>query len=469
MLKKICFIFAVCIFPGCSPDSTSLVTTPTNPYAVFFPMIEDVREKVQTVRQLRFIKPVKVGFLTRKEYGNEFTDRQRFYEAYTVLLKQLCLIPDSLKNISPYMKDYYTGFPAAYYLSGTDSITFVDPADYDTILLKELIAHEFTHALQDQHFNIDFDVSIPYRSTSNFNSDYYMARRCLFEGDAFFSEISYLKSIDQFFTNIQTYFLNKRNFYFDSLSLYAAPQFLRIKGLFPYKAGALFVAKAQLTYGWKTVDSLYHANRVLSTAEILTGEAFEPVTFDASTLIKTWYANCINVKLADDDNYGPVWLMEVLRKYIDRTSCSEAFGWRGDRFIYMLNDDNVWGKFVWALKFKSDENAISIFKSIDQLLASRVLGGEASRRVEVNADSLIQFTTGSVNTSLIRCGSYLFWVENVDNPTTVALSMVSNVLAKRTGNGEGSLRLALNPDLTRLKKQLIDNSVEDCIRYDAFH
>jgi hypothetical protein len=197
---------------------------------------------------------------------------------------------------------------------------------------------------------------------------------------------------------------------------------------------------------------------------VLTGEAFEPVTFDVSSLIKEWYAGSMKVKFADDDNYGPVWLMEVLRNFATRTHCSEAFGWRGDRFVYILNDGNAWGKFVWAMKYKSDENALTIFKMIDQLLTSRVLEGYSSNRVEVNTDSLIHFTTGPVNTSLIRNGSYLFWLENVNNPTTVALSMVSNMLVKRIENSERELRVTIDPELIRLKKLIIDDAVRHYVR-----
>jgi hypothetical protein len=374
------------------------------------------------------------------------------------MLKQLCLIPDSVPDIGSYIRDFNAGFYVAYYSWGTDSITLIEPADHDTVVLKEIVAHEFTHALQDQHFNLDFDASIPYQSTSNFNSDYYTARRCLAEGDAFTSELSYLRIIGKFSLNIQVYCKNKLDGYFDSLSFNSFPQFLSINSKFPYKAGPAYVAKILRNEGWKSVDSLYHAKRALSTAEILTGESFEPSTFDVSSLIKNWYSNCINVKFADDDNFGPVWLMAILNRYITRTECTKAFGWRGDRFVYMLNDSNSWGKFLWALNFKESADAVTMHKLFDALLTSRVLAGNISVRTEINKDSLIEYTSGTVKTSLIRNGCNVFWVENIDDPTSVVSSIVSNKLAKK---GNTVLRINPDPELIYLKKQIINTTIQE--------
>jgi hypothetical protein len=453
MVNRVLFVLGICIVAGCTPDSAP-TDIPVNPHARYLSMIEDVREKVQSVRQLHFLKPISVGIITRDEYAGNMINYPRYYEAYTVMLKQLCLIPDTMRDVGSYVRAFNAGFPAAYYSWGTDSITLINPADYDTIVLKEIIAHEFSHALQDQHFNIDFDASIPYRSTSNFNSDYYTVGRCLAEGDAVTSELNYLKSIGLFSLNIQVYCKNKFDSYFDSLSLNNFPQFLKIKSMFPYKAGAAYVAKIQRNEGWKSIDSLYHAKRALSTAEIVTGESFEPSEFDVSPLVKDWYSNSINVKFADDDNYGPVWLMAILNKYITRTDCSKAFGWRGDRFVYMLNDDSQWGKFVWALNFKEGSDAVHMFQLFDTLITSRVLGGNITVRKEISTDSLIQFNSGSIKTCLIRNDRNLFWIENIEDPVTVASSIMPNILVKRGNTG---LRIIPEPELIYLKKQIINN------------
>lgn len=190
----------------------------------------------------------------------------------------------------------------------------------------------------------------------------------------------------------------------------------------------------------------------------MTGESFEPAEFDVSSLIKDWNSKCINVKFADDDNYGPVWLMAILNRYITRADCLKAFGWRGDRFVYMLNDDNQWGKFFWGLRFKESGNAITVYTLFDSLLTSRVLAGNLSVRTEISKDSLIEYKSGSVKTSLIRNGCNLFWIENIDDPAAVVSSLLPDILAKK---GTTGLRITQEPELVNLKKQILNKAIQE--------
>jgi hypothetical protein len=58
-----------------------------------------------------------------------------------------------------------------------------------------------------------------------------------------------------------------------------------------------------------------------------------------------------------------------------------------------------------------------------------------------------------VTTSLIRSGTSLFWIENVDNQQTVVATIVNAGLAKKSVAGEG---LEVSDEAVHVKKALLD-------------
>jgi hypothetical protein len=419
--------------------------------------IESARTAVPGIRKLDFKVPVNVAFLNRDKLAEEFVSNHRYYKNMTVMMKQLGFLPDTLKDLEPYIQEQYSGFPAAYYITGTDSLVVIDPYEYSPELFKSIAIHEFTHALQDQNFNLSQDVFYPDEPYSHFCTDFYIARRCVAEGDATVAQLVYLDSLKLLRSSIQVTLADSKRQYFENTDSVELPEYLNLVSYFPYDVGSDFVSSIYSKTGWSGVNSLYYANRPISTAEIITKEQIEPVSFDYNALIKDWYENVTSVQFAEDDNYGPVMLLALLNKFTDASHASTAFGWRGDRLLYVLADNSQWGKFLWSLKFNNIENAKYCFQRLDFVISTRNLNGAVPQKTLVAQDSLITFTTGSNNSVLMRNGETVFWMENVDRANQVVSGVIAASLAKRKANE--LRRIEDDPEGIKVKKRIIDRSI----------
>jgi hypothetical protein len=455
-MKKILFFIASALLLRCTSDDN-----PTKPsfgnLETYKRYVESARTAVPGIRKLDFKVPVKVAFLTRDKLSEEFVSNHRYYKNMTIMMKQLGFLPDTLKNLEPYIQEQYSGFPAAYYITGTDSLVVIDPYEYSPEYFKSIVIHEFTHALTDQNFNLNQDVLYPDKPYSHFCTDFYIARRCVAEGDATVAQLVYLDSLKVLPSSIASVLAESKTKYFDSLRTNELPAYLTIVSYFPYEVGSDYVSNIWTKALWGGVNSLYYANRPLSTAEIITKEQIEPVSFDYNALIKDWYENVSSIQFAEDDNYGPVMLLALLSQFTDASHASTAFGWRGDRLLYVLADNSQWGKFIWSLKFNSVENAKYCFQGLDFIVTGRKLDGVTPQRSQIAADSLITYTTGPVTSKLLRSGTTLFWMENVDTANQVVSGVIASSLAKRK---ESELkRIEDDPAFVNVKKRIIDRSI----------
>src|SRR3954447_11310237 len=110
-------------------------------------------------------------------------------------------------------------------------------------LAETVIAHELTHALEDQHFH-DFELaSRPFADSTN-------ARRALLEGSATLSELRYAQRYLHQRGDLEA-LLAKRARDFADPSVSPA---LRAVAAFPYVAGGRFVASLHAQGGWKLVN-----------------------------------------------------------------------------------------------------------------------------------------------------------------------------------------------------------------------
>jgi hypothetical protein len=455
MLKRILLGISA-ILMSCDSDNNP-VDLPPN-FDVYRDYVESVRQTIPAVRELDFTVPVKTSFMTRDKLKDEFVMYHRHYTSMTAMMKQLGFLPDSVRSIEPYILENYSGFPAAYYITGTDSLVVIDPQEYSSSDLLGFVAHEFTHALQDQNFNLSQDDLFSDASYSHFCTDFYIARRSVAEGDAMVAEVRYLIHEGLWSGSVVDLFKEWKNDYFGSLKTQEIPVYLNLVSNFPYTAGAHYVVTIWNAKSWNGVNQLYYANRPQSTAEIITGEKVEPYQFDYNSLIQNWYNNSSSVQIADDDNYGPVMLLALLKDYTDAEHAETALGWRGDRLLYVLADNAQWGKFVWSLRFNDISSAKYCMQGIDAVLTGRTLGGIYSQRSQVVADSLITYTTGSVKTTLLRKEETVFWVENVIDPDAVVSGIVSTPLAKRSAGS--IIRINSDPEIVTLKKLIIDREFE---------
>lgn len=400
-----------------------------------------VKPKVEEYRGLSFLREVHLALMSRSQYAaSRYSGSSQTTDLYSVELKQLGFIPDTMENLGGTVDSYNENFAAAFYVPGTDSIYIINPDNYESVEFEFYLAHELTHALQEQHFNPFTPYIYPTLSQSASNSDFYLSQLNVIEGDASLS--GYLYLINEY-TDIsenelaETFFSECEDFY-KNISTVEVPRYLDITRKSPYILGQYFVAVNKLAQGWKAVNKCYHSVRVSSTAEIITGRSRPMVLFDFSKLYPVLLEDTRKLKFADDDTHGPIMLMALISQYTDAEHCKNAFGWCGDRIFYVCKDDQKYGSFVWALGFLTEEDAAYMMDAFDKLLSNRRFSNTSPERISSSANS-ITFTLPEITTTVLRQGTTILWIENLPNPMQVAELILPEVLAKsRTGKTDYS-------------------------------
>ena len=276
--------------------------------------IQSISSVVSSLRGLNFIRPVHAGLITRAQYaqntaqdinsGLTSIEQNALSKEYA----QMGCLAETDTPIGQILTDYYSGFPAAYYVQGTDSLYIVTDSYNSDTILNLYISHELTHALQDQNLGLDFTIFPGY---SYFNSDVYLGQKSLIEGDAQFTAFTYIYNT-YFFASPRDPYANadtlSKIYRFDFLtgtdSMFS-PVFLDVKGQLPYELGTNYVASLYSASKWNAVNSHYSISAVpRSSAEINQGSAFTPFYFDFHSIQNLLVMQSGGIVYVDDDNGG---------------------------------------------------------------------------------------------------------------------------------------------------------------------
>src|SRR5438105_10895067 len=229
---------------------------------------DEVLKETSELRQLSIIKPVPSSTQSREEIQraiiknlNEETSAADLH-ASEVILKKLGLAPADF-NYRELMVRLLTEQVAGYYEPKTQQFHLADWIDADG--QRPVMAHELTHALQDQHFNLRRFEKWP-------KGDSYaeLAAHALIEGDATLAmalyvannplrALAFLKSLGA--TGLPSEELDK------------APRALRETLLFPYQDGEKWVSVLYKQGGWERVSKAF-IELPQSTEQILHPEKY---------------------------------------------------------------------------------------------------------------------------------------------------------------------------------------------------
>src|SRR5207248_2208351 len=229
---------------------------------------QEVLKETSEIRELSILQPVPSGTLSRgeiesmvvKNLDEETTPAQA--HATEVTLKKLGLVPSDFQ-LRPFMIRLLAEQVAGFYDPKTQEFHVADWIDLDG--QKPVMAHELTHALQDQHFNLQRFDHWP-----KGDSDAELAAHALLEGDATLAmalyvannplrALAFLKSLGS--TGLPSEELDK------------APRALRETLLFPYQDGEQWVSLLYKQGGWDRVSKAF-TELPRSTEQILHPEKY---------------------------------------------------------------------------------------------------------------------------------------------------------------------------------------------------
>lgn len=303
----------------------------------------EILKQVSEMRQLKILTPVKSGVKSRseieqvvvKEFGE--SSKPEEIEAANKAMIAFGLAPKGFRY-REFMIRLLTEQVAGFYQPKTKEFFIADWNDLDQ--QKPVMAHELTHALQDQHFNLGRFEKWPHG-----DSDREMAIHALIEGDATALMFNYmLKPSGMDITRLPmsiSALSNLANAQADKKTgevLFSAPAAIRESLIFPYAQGADFAVAILKKQGW---DGLAQAYKDLpqSTEQVLHSDKY----FAREMPVKVQLADLTSLlgagwKRIETDINGEFGYSLILSEYIPKPQARTASeGWGGDQYALYEN------------------------------------------------------------------------------------------------------------------------------------
>ncbi len=246
--------------------------------------------------------------------------------------------------------------------TSTNILGFYDPATGDLaiitnnrdldILNEYAYAHELMHALQDQHFSLDWFAENEIR----LGSDRQLARRALAEGEAELLQELYLDLgyIDEQGKNELLNALARLPRMGQSASLVDIPEVLVRSADFPYVEGKEFARALYNQSGWSGLDGAWAAppestEHILHPERYLAGDqpiAVEPLPVE-DMLGDVW-------RRVRVDTLGELYLRLMLGRRLNADAVeTAAAGWGGDTYQVFQHQESGGLILLWRLAWDS--------------------------------------------------------------------------------------------------------------------
>jgi hypothetical protein len=310
------------------------------------PIREPLKKTLRSKQEIR-------EYLIREEKEDK---DEALRDADTKTLEAFGLIPKDFP-LDSFMLDVLTDQIAGLYDPKGKEFYIADWIPLDE--QKSVMAHELTHALEDQSFHID-----PWIKSARPNDDAELARESVSEGTAMAAMVDYtLQDQKMGVRDLPDVTLLIRSGAVSEMSkdpnLSKAPPYIRDDLLFPYLAGTTFSQQFLKAHtGWGDLKILF-ANPPVSTQQImhpdlyLAGVKPEKVTLPAwkDTVPADW-------RLLEENVLGEFNLAEVLKQYLgeDRADALAA-AWRGDRYASFENSKTRETPLLVLIALASAEDA----------------------------------------------------------------------------------------------------------------
>ena len=379
--------------------------------------VAEAQKAVEKVRGVAFRAPVASALLPEKELGPVLEaklteDLPAPFEAYAASLAAVGLVdpvPDLLKRIGnlytrqvvgfydPAQKKFYV-VPERAVSAAPDESAGGLGAETGGLVEEALLAHELTHALQDQRLDLDRRIAVLKE-----NSDALLALESMLEGEATVvmaevlleripAESRALLGRDVLGEMVSNLALAS-NAAVDGAD--GVPDFFVRELLFPYTAGTAWIRKKRGT-GWSGIEEAYH-HPPETTAEILHpdrrgGRVLLPAADRPSKA-----AIPAGGKPLYSDSLGEWALGQLLERAGAGAEGSElAATWRDDRILFF---DRPSGPspgvgFSWRIRCASAGEATRLAAALGPLYAARPAASRPSVRAR---GSVVAVDLGAVS------------------------------------------------------------------------
>jgi hypothetical protein len=316
--------------------------------AAFAATTAEILKETSQIRELPILHPVKSGAQSRDEIEamviRNFDKQSTPAESHATeqTLKKLGLVPADFQY-REFLISLLTEQVAGYFDPKQQEFFLADWIDLEG--QKPVMAHELTHALQDQHFNLRRFEKWP-----KGDSDAELAAHALIEGDATLAMKLYMAR------NPLVAFAFIRSFGSGAMAskqFEKAPRSLRESLIFPYEEGMEWATVVYKRDGWKGVSHAF-ADLPQSSEQILHPEKYFAHEAPVKIILPELRGQLGSQwKRIDSDVNGEWSYFLILDQFLNAEADSKraAAGWGGDRYaVYessasgevLIAQDSVW-------------------------------------------------------------------------------------------------------------------------------
>jgi hypothetical protein len=322
-------------------------------------LINKIEQEASNMRGLKPLKDVPVQFISgdqlranlTQDMKANYSEKQSKQDVSALWLMRL--INDPTLDLYQFEIDLQSEQVLGYYDQHKGDLFVRNDAQQLSPLAQQTLAHEYTHALQDQHYNLQ--KLLPSKSTDD---DRDLGVRSVVEGDATISGLIWAQ------TNLspQDYqkMLDASNSA-PSSTADNAPKYIRDSLYFPYDQGVQFVIALGILKGYGPIDKALQDPPV-SSEQIMHPEKYTSTPRDLPKPVALTPLT---------DTLGTGWTMPTngtlgefdLQEMLAQTSIGKAqadtaaAGWGGGVYNYYENSDKHLAVFntVWDTKKDADE------------------------------------------------------------------------------------------------------------------
>ncbi len=357
--------------------------------------VQAVMAAVQRIRALRFKHPVPVSFLTSQqavarilaESKAEGLSQKSKVDSQVAAMLGLIPLGADIEQIGAKMLLHELG---GFYDFRRKDLVVIEaapaPGKPHAAVTRDkraealmVLAHELTHALQDQNFDIGATLE-----QARGQDDRTMAMRAVIEGDATMSGFAFLSAgMNDQVANVVVDHVPEmyKAFAADTSGI---PPGISKEFIFQYFEGVKFVAEAYHRHAWDGVDALYRRPPATSQQILQPGLYFDR-HFPPPILHLDGYSNVLkDWRNADEGAFGEIGLELIIEcGAAQPESLAQAIArdWNGDYAVALQRGDRL--ALIWVVAFGAESTAAS-FASIYKDALDRIHGPRTPHRIAVH-------------------------------------------------------------------------------------
>ncbi len=358
--------------------------------AEFAAAADEVLQQMSEITGLKLRSPLKKSLRSREQIRayvvNEMNEDKDVAERYAGQrsAEAFGLLPKGF-NLDAFMVDLLTEQIAGLYDPKAHEFYVADwiPAADQ----KMVMAHELTHALQDQHFQID-----DWAKAARPNDDAELARESVLEGSAMAAMVDYLlqgtgRSLQDLPDIDPSMLIGDME---STPMLKKAPPFLKDALIFPYLDGLNFSAAVLRPKGWSALADIF-ANPPVSTQQILhpalylAGKAPPKVTVPSMDKdVGTDWSKL------EENLMGEFGWKEVLKQFLGEGRATPVSSkWNGDRYLVYEQKKTKRLLLIARLDLATEGDAAKFFAAYSEALKKKYekRTGEDEQREYLSLDT----------------------------------------------------------------------------------